>query len=210
MKSISFPTLGMLFVALVSLPAVRPQAAANVYAALEAQASNALRAAVETGTRTPPQTRRGVKRFRAPGVSLIDLEGLKKLLQHEGEEARPLLVNFWATWCDPCRREFPDLVRIDAKYRARGLRFVIVSLDDPSDIKTTVPRFLRRMRAQMPAFLLDVPDPEPAIKSVDPEWTGSIPATFLFDAGGQIIFKHTGRVNTTVLRQAIDRVMGDE
>ncbi|MGZ5437975.1 MAG: thioredoxin domain-containing protein, partial [Pyrinomonadaceae bacterium] len=47
-------------------------------------------------------------------IRQIDLDGLKKLLQPDAKDARPLLVNFWATWCDPCREEFPDLVKIDA------------------------------------------------------------------------------------------------
>jgi thiol-disulfide isomerase/thioredoxin len=141
-------------------------------------------------------------------VRELDLEGLKKLLQRDGKQSRPLLVNFWATWCDPCRDEFPDLVQIDRDYKARGLEFVTVSLDDLSDIKTVVPQYLKKMRAQMPAYLLNVPDPEPAIKSVDAEWGGGLPATFLFDAEGRIVFKHMGRVNAAELRAAIEKVAG--
>lgn len=142
-----------------------------------------------------------------PAVSEIDIEGLKRLLQRGAKDARPLLVNFWATWCEPCRDEFPDLVQIDKDYKARGLDFVTVSLDDPGDIKTAVPQFLLAARAQMPTYLLNVPDPEPAIKWVDQTWNGSLPATFLFDAQGQIIFKHTGRIKPAELRTAIEKAV---
>src|SRR5262244_3857959 len=67
----------------------------------------------------------------APVVSEIDTEALKALLKRESPH--PLLVNFWATWCDPCRDEFPDLVKIDAQYRSLGLDFVTVSLEDLKD-----------------------------------------------------------------------------
>lgn len=140
-------------------------------------------------------------------VKDINLEGLQKLLQREGKQTRPLLVNFWATWCDPCRDEFPDLVQIDKDYKARGLEFITVSLDDPAEIKTVVPQFLREMQARMPAYLLNVPDPEPAIKWIDAEWSGGLPATFLYDAQGQVIFKHTGRIKTAELRTAIEKVI---
>ena len=154
----------------------------------------------------PSQTRKASA--RTPAVRELDAEGLKKILQREGKQSRPLLVNFWATWCDPCRDEFPDLVQIDRDYKARGLEFITVSLDDPAEIKTVVPQFLRQMQALMPAYLLNVPDPEPAIKSVDAKWSGGLPATFLFDAQGQIIFKHTGRIKPAELRSAIEKVIG--
>lgn len=142
-------------------------------------------------------------------VRELDLEGLKKLLQPgEGKDARPALINFWATWCEPCKEEFPDLIRIDADYQKRGLKMVFISLDDPSDIKTTVPQFLREMRAdKLTSFLLNVPDPEPAIKMVDVEWHGALPATFLFDAQGKLVFKHTGRIKPAELRTAIDKLV---
>ena len=73
-------------------------------------------------------------------VTSIDLEAFKGLITQQREH--PLLINFWATYCDPCREEFPDLVKIDRDYRPRSLEFVTISLDDVTDIKTGVPKFL--------------------------------------------------------------------
>lgn len=141
----------------------------------------------------------------ATGVREIDLDGLKKLIQRDPKDTRPLLVNFWATWCDSCREEFPDLVKIDADYRAKGLNFVAVSLDDVADIKTKVEPFLKEMKATMPVVLLNVNDPEPAIHTVDPNWQGDMPATFLYDKDGKVVFKHFGRIKPDELRAAIDK-----
>ncbi len=138
-------------------------------------------------------------------VSAIDTEALKGLLTQQRE--RPLLVNFWATFCDPCRDEFPDLVKIDKDYRPRSLDFVTVSLDDMTDIKTTVPQFLDSMKATMPAYLLNASDPEPAINLVDKRWQGDLPATFLYNEKGEVVYKHIGRVNTAELRAAIEKVI---
>ena len=138
-------------------------------------------------------------------IETINLDGLKTLISKQKE--KPLLVNFWATWCIPCRDEFPDLVKIDADFRSKGLDFVTVSLDDVADIKTEVPKFLTIMKATMPAYLLDVKDPEPAINAVDPKWQGDLPATFLYNEKGDVIFKHFGRVDAAELREAIKKVV---
>jgi len=136
----------------------------------------------------------------------IDVAGIKDLVKNSSNKLR--LINFWATWCDPCRDEFPDLVKIDAQYRPKGLEFIVVSLDDFDEIRTEVPKFLREMGAEMPAYLLHVSDPEPAIKSVDPNWGGALPATFLYNQKGELVFKHFGRVKPDELRAAIDKEVG--
>ncbi|HEY5404807.1 MAG TPA: redoxin domain-containing protein [Pyrinomonadaceae bacterium] len=138
-------------------------------------------------------------------VEAINTDALKVLIAKPKD--KPLLVSFWATWCDPCRDEFPDLVKIDKDYRPQSLDFVTISLDEVADIKTSVPAFLSQMKATMPAYLLDVKDPEPAINAVDPRWQGDLPATFLYNAKGEIIYKHVGRVNTVELREAIEKLI---
>jgi thiol-disulfide isomerase/thioredoxin len=147
-----------------------------------------------------------VKMTGTAKVSAINADDLKGLLKRN--RPGPLLVNFWATWCDPCRDEFPDLVKIDQQYRSKGLDFIAVSLDDLADIKTEVPKFLRAMHATMPVYLLNVSDPEPAINAVDKEWGGSLPATFLYNAQDQIVYKHFGRINVIELRTAIEKLVG--
>jgi thiol-disulfide isomerase/thioredoxin len=156
----------------------------------------------------PAQKRKG-RAAKPPKPSIvveaIDADQLKGLITQQREN--PLLVNFWATYCDPCRDEFPDLVKIDKDYRPRSLEFVTVSLDDMSDIKTSVPEFLGSMKATMPAYLLNVSDPEPAIDLVDPRWQGSLPATFLYNEKGEMVYRHIGRVNPVELREAIEKVV---
>ena len=79
--------------------------------------------------------------------------------------------------------------------------------DDVTDIKTSVPQFLDSMKATMPAYLLNASDPEPAINLVDARWQGDLPATFLYNEKGEVVYKHSGRVNTAELRAAIEKVV---
>ena len=160
------------------------------------------------GLTVPAQRRRGYGRKPAqplPVVSAIDTEALKGLISQQRQ--RPLLVNFWATFCDPCRDEFPDLVKIDKDYRPHSMDFVTVSLDDVTDIKTGVPKFLGEMNATMPAYLLDTSDPEPAINFIDRRWRGDLPATYLYNEKGEVVYSHIGRVNPAELRAAIDKAV---
>jgi thiol-disulfide isomerase/thioredoxin len=146
-----------------------------------------------------------------PKVSEIGEAGLKSLLGAGAGRARPLLVNFWATWCAPCRDEFPDLVKIRGQYPAEKLDFVLVSLDDPSDIATAVPEFLAEVRATaFPSYLLHAEDDSVAINLVDPSWSGELPATFLYDRSGALVFKHKGRVKPAELSAALDRALRDK
>ncbi len=144
----------------------------------------------------------------SPRASAINAEQMQDLLKRDG--SHPLLVNYWATWCDPCRDEFPDLVKIDKQYRAKGLDFIAITLDDLADINTEVPKFLREMNAKMPVYLLNVADPEPAINSVDREWSGALPATFLYNNKGEVVYRHFGRVQTDELRAAIEKLVGSK
>jgi len=160
------------------------------------------------GLTVPAQRKKGYAKKSQkplPVVSAIDTDALKGLITKERE--RPLLVNFWATFCDPCRDEFPDLVKIDKEYGPRSLDFVTVSLDDIDQIKTDVPKFLDAMNATMPAYLLNVSDPEPAINFVDRRWRGDLPATYLYNEKGEVIYSHIGRVNTVELRNAIEKAL---
>jgi thiol-disulfide isomerase/thioredoxin len=159
--------------------------------------------------RRPPAAPR--ETIAVPTVGLLDDAGFHQLLARgTPPQDKPLLVNFWATWCEPCRLEFPDLVKIDRDYRARGLDFVAISTDDPAEATKGVPKFLRAHRAHMPAYVLNVTDSEPVINSVDPTWGGELPATFLFDRHGRIVFQHKGRINPKELRAAIEKVIGEQ
>jgi thiol-disulfide isomerase/thioredoxin len=192
---------------------------ALAYAYAPSQSSLLPRAAAQTPTHAPaasgprkgsrpePSEKKAGEAFKLPVVREVDLAALKKLLQRDGAKTRPLLVNFWATWCEPCREEFPDLVRIDEQYGEGKLDFITVSLDDVTDIEKGVPQYLQQMRARMPAYLLNVPDPEEVINLVDPKWTGAMPATFLFDSQGALVFKHTGRIKPDELRAAIEKAV---
>jgi len=162
---------------------------------------------------TTAQRKRGSNQPASPpqiSVAAIDADGLAEVIKRDATKNKPLLVNFWATWCDPCREEFPDLVKIDKQYRPQGLDFTAVSLDELAELKTSVPKFLSDMHVTVPTYLLNVSDPEQAINRVDPQWSGALPATFLYDAQGNLVYKRLGRIKVPELTAEIEKLVGSK
>ena len=136
-------------------------------------------------------------------VTLVDEIALKKLLVPNG---KPLLVNFWATWCDPCREEFPDLVKIDQEYKGR-IDFITVSLDDVENISTTVPKFLTAMRSEMPPYLLRTDDENTFIASIAKDWQGGMPFTALYAPSGELKYYREGKVAIPLLHDQLNKLV---
>ena len=136
-------------------------------------------------------------------VTQIDEVAFKKLLAPAG---KPLLINFWATWCDPCREEFPELVELDKEYKGK-ISFITVSLDDPGDINTTVPKFLTSMKAEMPAYLLKTADESGVISSISKSWSGGMPFTALYNAKGDLSYFREGKVVMATMREELNKLV---
>ena len=136
-------------------------------------------------------------------VTQIDDVAFKKLLEPAG---KPLLINFWATWCDPCREEFPELVEVDKEFKGK-ISFITVSLDDPADINTTVPKFLSSMKAEMPAYLLKTADESGVISSISKSWSGGMPFTALYNAKGELAYFREGKIVVATVRDEINKLL---
>lgn len=141
------------------------------------------------------------KASTAVKVTQIDDAKLKELVKPNG---KPLLVNFWATWCDPCREEFPDLVKLENDYRGK-VDVITVSLDDITEINTGVPKFLSEMKAEMPTYLLVSKDEGAIISTISKDWSGGLPFTILYDEKGETIYFKQGKFKVPELREKIDQ-----
>jgi thiol-disulfide isomerase/thioredoxin len=97
--------------------------------------------------------------------------------------AKAVLVNVYATWCEPCRKEFPDLVKLERSYRDKGLRLLFVSADDEDNLPA-VKEFLAKQGVAFPTYLKAQKDME-FINSMEPRWDGSLPVTLLYDSAGR-------------------------
>lgn len=111
--------------------------------------------------------------------------------------AKAALINVWATWCQPCVEEFPDLVRLHRTHADRGLRLVLVSADFDEQ-REAVLAFLKKQGAAFPSFLKDQKD-EDFIDGIDARWSGALPASFVVDRSGTIVDYWEGKKDYAAL-----------
>ncbi len=147
------------------------------------------------------QTRPAAKQARAVrDPKIIDQEGYKKLLDRYRGKA--LLINFWATWCEPCRDEYPMLNELAKRYAPQGLHVVGISLDDDGEM-ILVRRFLRKHQPIFPNYRKRPGKEEEFINAVNPRWSGAIPASFFYSADGRQIGNFVGETTRETYEAAI-------
>ncbi len=113
---------------------------------------------------------------------IIDAQAYQKLL--EQYHGKPLLVTFWATWCEPCRDEYPMLNELAKQYAPQGLKVVGVSMDDDGDL-ILMRRFLARYKPVFPNYRKKAGGEELFRQGVMPGWNGALPASFFYGKDGR-------------------------
>jgi thiol-disulfide isomerase/thioredoxin len=134
-------------------------------------------------------------------LSLPDLTGTPQTLEHY--HGRVVVLNFWATWCVPCREEMPLLGNIQKRYEPKGVVVIGASADDEST------------QAQIPTFIQK-------LKSTFPVWKGAttehmerlglgtgLPATAIIGPDGQIAFRILGIIEREAITERLDWLLGD-
>ncbi len=117
----------------------------------------------------------------APAFTLRDLNGQNVSLSNY--RGRVVFLNFWATWCGPCREEMPSMERLHRALGSRGLAVLAVNLREDA---AEVARFMRKYQLSFPALL----DSDGQVSSLYRVW--ALPMTYIIDGGGQIIGKKAG------------------
>jgi len=118
----------------------------------------------------------------------ISAEGL--LAEIDKSSASIKLLNVWATWCGPCIEEFPSLLKLREQYQSRGLELILVSADMPEDVDK-IESFLRDQKVNFFTYLKTDSD-EDFIKAMNPDWSGALPASFIYNRSGQLVDFWTG------------------
>ncbi len=123
-----------------------------------------------------------------PSVVLMPLEGQQ--VQLTDFKGKPIVLNAWATWCGPCRREMPMLV--EAARANPEVHFVFLNISDGPE---AVRAFEKELKLKIPNVLLD-----PEAKLSDPLRIQGLPVTLFYDAEGTLVNRHIGEISAAELK----------
>lgn len=134
----------------------------------------------------------------------VDEAAYKKMVA--ANKGSVVLVDFWATWCVPCRTEMPMLAKIAERYRARGVKLITVSADEPETESGALP-FLRKAGVIGTAYVKRAKDDDAFINAIDPKWSGALPALFVYDRQGRKVKAFIGETEMTEVEALLAKLV---
>ena len=150
------------------------------------------------------QTRYAPQPPAAPAIAALwqvgypDLQGQRQALsQWRGQV---VVLNFWASWCAPCREEMPDFAALRTQYRPSGVEFVGIAIDNPASVS----RFLQQMPVAYPILIGEGAAHSLARQLGNP--SGALPYTIVLDRDGNIALSHLGRLPRATLEAALRKI----
>ncbi len=122
------------------------------------------------------------------------------------KKGRVLVVNFWATWCEPCREELPALASAAKAFGSKDVAVVLVSVDSLSK-SAEVAKYLSKEKIPFVCWQAKTHDPQTFVDAVDKAWSGAVPYTLVYDRGGAISSKLAGKQTGPAFGDAIRQAL---
>ena len=126
--------------------------------------------------------------FYAEGIPVYEkFEDMEPILRLQNDTT--YVVNFWATWCKPCIKEIPYFKELDSTYKDQKFKLLLVSLDFPKDVETELVSFAKEQNIESKVVVLLDGKYNDWIDKVSPDWSGAIPATYIYNRERNELFQ---------------------
>jgi thiol-disulfide isomerase/thioredoxin len=125
--------------------------------------------------------------FTGTKVITVTFDQLEAYAAHKHNDTL-YVVNFWATWCDPCVKEIPAFQQEVKKYANRKVKFIYVSMNATREVGK-VQNFVDNQNLGPIVLLLNAGNPNDWIDKIDSSWSGTIPATVMYKSRKKIYFR---------------------
>ena len=142
--------------------------------------------------------------LNAQKLAPVDDAGYPQLVA--AQKGKVVLVNFWATWCKPCRAEMPALQTLADKLRPRGFELITIS-NDEADKRPQVLKALAEYKISGVTYLRKTADDDKFCDTIDPKWQGVLPALFIYDRSGKKVRAFFGETPMPTIEAAIQKLL---
>ncbi|MCX6603365.1 MAG: TlpA disulfide reductase family protein [Acidobacteria bacterium] len=121
-------------------------------------------------------------------------------------KGKVVLVDFWATWCVPCRKEMPLVAKLEAKLKAKGFVVVTISSDE-LDNEPAARAYLKEAGITTTGYIKAPKDDDAFIRQIDPKWGGELPALVLYDKTGKKVKIWKGETAIAEIEAAVSKLL---
>jgi len=121
-------------------------------------------------------------------------------------KGKVVLVDFWATWCVPCRKEMPLVAKLEAKLKAKGFVVVTISSDE-LDNEPAARAYLKEAGITTTGYIKAPKDDDAFIRQIDPKWGGELPALVLYDKTGKKVKIWKGETAIAEIEAAVTKLL---
>lgn len=144
----------------------------------------------ETISQTEPMPK-PTKVYAKDGIVInsYDFKSFEPMLQRQNDTT--YVVNFWATWCQPCVAELPNFEKVTSQYKDKKVKVILVSLDMKKQVESNLIPFIQKKNMQSQVVHLSDPDANAWIGKVDPAWSGAIPATVIYNKNKRTFYEQS-------------------
>lgn len=154
------------------------------------------------GPTVPKSVNNQVIGQQRPGFELMDIEGEKRNIDEWN--GKILLVNFWATWCPPCKREIPAFIDLQEKYGAQGFQVIGIALDDEQSVRDYADSF----GVNYPVLVAEREGI--ALSQQYGDHLGALPFSVFVDRDGKILLTQTGELTHEHVEKVIQPLLNEE
>jgi thiol-disulfide isomerase/thioredoxin len=131
----------------------------------------------------------------------INEQSLDSVLR--ANEGNVVLINLWAYWCQPCKEEFPELVKLYNNYKDKNFKLIFISLDFDEALATKTEPYLKSQNVDWITYYNKFKKDEDMINFFSKDWDGAIPATFIYDKSGNKVKELVGKKTYEVFEQEV-------
>jgi len=122
-------------------------------------------------------------------------------------KGKTLLVNFWATWCAPCKKEMPHLIKLYNNYKDKDFVLVLVSVDDKADKDGALKDYIKSVGIDFTIYYDAFKKQEDIVTNIDGNWAGEIPKTYIYDSEGKQVKILTGSQSYETFENEIKKLI---